>query len=157
MAKTPKASPEMLAALGQRLDTAAAGLEGVRSQKMFGCYALMARDTIFGLVWKEGRIGVKLRDASDYDTLMKEKGAAPWQAGPMTMASWVLVPPALAEAPAKLAKWVRVAHAQALAAPKTATKKKAAKKTTARKKTAKKATEAKPVATKKARAARARV
>ena len=64
-----------------RLDDAAAGLSRVTSRKMFGCYALWVNDNVFALVWKHGRIGVKLPDAADYAALMKLAGSEPWKAG----------------------------------------------------------------------------
>lgn len=92
------------------LNTAAKGLTKVSSRKMFGCYALWADENVFGLVWKHGRIGVKLPTEAAYDTLISAKGAEPWKAGPMKMAHWILVPETFHKKPADLKKWVKKAH-----------------------------------------------
>ena len=99
-----------IAELEGRLDAAAAGLSRLTSRKMFGCYALWVNDNVFALVWKHGRIGVKLPDAAVYDSLMSLAGSEPWKAGPMTMAHWVLVPKALHADKAGLKRWLSKAH-----------------------------------------------
>lgn len=101
-----------LRALESTLNTAARGLSKVSAKTMFGCYALFHDGGIFGLVWKTGRIGVRLPDDASYDELMGQKGADPWMAGPMKMSSWVLVPPKVEKDPKSLAAWVKKAHAQ---------------------------------------------
>ena len=109
--------------LQEVLDQAAVGLAKMSSRKMFGCYALWADDNVFGLVWKHGRIGVKLPTETHYESLMKAKGAEPWKAGPMKMAHWVLVPDTFHSKPAELKKWVRLAHELCMALPKKEKKK----------------------------------
>jgi TfoX/Sxy family transcriptional regulator of competence genes len=104
--------------LQELLDEAAAGLPKVSSRKMFGCYALWAGENVFGLIWKHGRIGVKLPTETDYETLMKTKGAEPWKAGPMKMAHWVLVPETFHSKPTELKKWVHRAHTLCIKLPK---------------------------------------
>ncbi len=95
-----------------------------RAETLFGCDGFFVGGTIFSMIWKEGRIGLKLRDEGDYDALMKMKGAGPWcPSGKMTMSGWVLVAPVLHDAD-KLAPWVAKAHAQAVGAPKKPAKKK---------------------------------
>lgn len=113
------------------LDAASEHLPRVAPKQMFGCRALFADGTIFALVWKTGRVAVKLTVESDYAQLMRQPGAAPWTAGTMKMSGWVMVPSAWHDDEAKLKPWVDKAHAQALSAPKRAAKKKA-KKTPAR-------------------------
>jgi TfoX/Sxy family transcriptional regulator of competence genes len=93
-----------------RLDAATDGLSRVTSRKMFGCYALWVNDNVFALVWKHGRIGVKLPDAANFDALMSVKGSAPWKAGPMTMAHWVLVPESFHAGTPDLKRWLTKAH-----------------------------------------------
>lgn len=127
-----KASLEGLLA---RLEEAANGLPGVTRKRMFGCDALFADGSIFGLVWKHGRIGVRLPQEELYSTLMDRKGAEPWKAGDMTMAHWVLVPEGFHDAPRELGDWVKWAHGLALGAQrstkaKTAKPKKASAKAT---------------------------
>src|ERR1700733_2478753 len=74
------------------LETAAKGLTGVTNKRMFGCDGLFANGNIFGLVWKHGRIGVRLPNEIAYAEAMKMPGSSPWIAGTMTMSHWVLVP-----------------------------------------------------------------
>ncbi len=107
-----QAFPHLLALL----ERASEGL-GFDRKKLFGCEGLFAEGVIYGLVWKTGRIGVKLTNGADFEALMAQKGSDPWTAGPKAMAHWVLVPEAMCETPAELHVWVRKAHAQALAAP----------------------------------------
>src|ERR1700722_16155125 len=93
------------------LTTATKGLPKLTVKKMFGCHAFWADGNVFALVWKHGRIGVKLPDTSPYQSLMDTKGAEPWKAGPMQMAHWVLVPETFHKKPAELKKWAAKAHA----------------------------------------------
>lgn len=124
MAKdTPK---EKIAELENILNSAATTLPKVTSKKMFGCHALWADGNVFALVWKHGRIGVKLPDESSYQTLLAASGAEPWKAGPMQMAHWVLVPESFHSKAAEIKKWAAKAHDQCSKLEKK--KKKAAKK-----------------------------
>jgi TfoX/Sxy family transcriptional regulator of competence genes len=100
-----------LAALKDALDAAAKGLTNVAPRTMFGCHALFHGGGVFGLVWKKGRIGVRLPDRNAFDQLMAHQGAAPWKAGTMTIAHWVLVPESMHEESKTLARWVARAHA----------------------------------------------
>jgi TfoX/Sxy family transcriptional regulator of competence genes len=119
-----KASKELIAELEDCINTAATGLSKVTHKKMFGCHALFANEAVFGLVWKEGRIGVRLPDSASFDSLMSEKGAAPWKAGKMTMSHWVLVPEDMHEEKAQLKRWLKVARGMAGKAEKKPTAKK---------------------------------
>lgn len=83
---------------------------GVTQRKMFGCNAFFADKTIFGLIWKTGRIGLKLPERDSYDAVMGLDGAQPWTAGKRTMSHWVLVPPAFHDDPATLQHWAKIAH-----------------------------------------------
>jgi TfoX/Sxy family transcriptional regulator of competence genes len=121
------------------LRTAAERLTDVEEKKMFGCEALFVNGAIFALVWKTGRIGVKLPEPKRFDALAALKGTEPWRAGPMVMAHWLLVPPSIDADVKKLVPWVKEAHAMA-AAGLGATKRKPAKKTSATKTAAKKTT-----------------
>jgi len=102
---------EDLTVLQESLETAAKGLSKLTAKKMFGCHALWTNDHVFALVWKHGRIGVKLPDDQVYESLMGIKGAEPWKAGTRTMAHWVLVPESYHARSADLKKWVTKAHA----------------------------------------------
>ncbi len=103
-------SAELIAELEKKINAAAEGLAKVTSRKMFGCHALWADDNVFALVWKKGRLGVKLPDEAKYESLLGLKGSEPWKAGPMTMAHWVLVPESMHSKSAELRKWVTTAH-----------------------------------------------
>lgn len=125
---------ESLAQLLVALETAAHGLGGVSKKRMFGCDGLFASGNIFGLVWKHGRIGVRLPNEIAYAEAMKMTGSSPWVAGTMTMSHWVLLPEAFHGDGLRLGAWVRRAHALAHSAPKkgSASKSDAPKPTTKR-------------------------
>lgn len=97
------------------LNLSAKDLKKLTSKRMFGCHAVFADGAVFGLVWKDGRIGVKLPDSELYNKLMACDGAAPWRAGTKTMSHWVLVPEDIQLSKAKLKKWVHLAHKLAVA------------------------------------------
>ncbi len=118
------------------LRTAAERLPDVDEKKMFGCEALFVNGAIFALVWKTGRIGVKLPEPARFEALAALKGTEPWKAGPMVMAHWLLVPPSVDADAKKLAPWVKEAHGMAAAGLGATKKKPAAKKKAATKKKA---------------------
>ena len=97
-------SKELIAKLEATLNDAVSGLKNTTSKKMFGCHAVWVNENVFALVWKTGRIGFKLPDEKAYDSLMSKDGAAPWTAGPKTMAHWLLVPETYHSKPAALKK-----------------------------------------------------
>jgi TfoX/Sxy family transcriptional regulator of competence genes len=99
-----------LVVLEEILNKATANMDDVTSKKMFGCHAVWVRENVFALVWKHGRIGVKLPDEKSYQTLMATKGSDPWKAGPMTMAHWVLVPEKFHTDSTEFNKWARRAY-----------------------------------------------
>lgn len=101
-----------IAELEQILSSATEDLPNLSAKKMFGCQAFWANGNVFALVWKQGRLGVKLPNEDSYDDLMKLKGAEPWKAGPMKMAHWILVPTTFHTKKAELKKWVVKAHEQ---------------------------------------------
>lgn len=129
-----KPSKEAIEKLENMLDTAASGLTKVTEKKMFGCHALFTNENVFGLVWKHGRLGVKLPDEKVYQSLMDKDGSEPWKAGPMKMAHWVLVPEAFHSKPAELKKWVQTAHSLCQNLEKKTKKKTAAAKSAIKKK-----------------------
>jgi TfoX/Sxy family transcriptional regulator of competence genes len=92
------------------LDHSVLDLKRVTSRKMFGCHALWVNENIFALIWKTGRIGVKLPDEKSFAALMAKSGSSPWTAGTRTMAHWVLVPESYHRRPAELRKWVAKAY-----------------------------------------------
>jgi TfoX/Sxy family transcriptional regulator of competence genes len=100
--------------LTELLEDASSKLAGVSRRRMFGCDALFVNGEIYALVWKTGRIGLKLPEPAAFDELMDMQGADPWKAGPKTMSHWVLVPEEFHEDSEELARWVRRAHSMAL-------------------------------------------
>lgn len=100
--------------LRERLEAAIGARKDVTRKKMFGCEAYFRDGKMFALVWKEGRLAVKLPDDESYAALVKIKGAEPWSpGGKRTMGSWLLVPAAWNEDEDKLRPWVDRAHVQA--------------------------------------------
>lgn len=126
--------------LCELVEESSRGLAGVAKRRMFGCDAYFVDDAIFALIWKDGRIGVKLTEAGDYSALMAIEGAEPWSvmAGKQ-MSSWVLVPEEMHDDSEALTPWVRKAVAQnrGRAAQKAAKAARTAAKTTPAKRTAK--------------------
>ena len=99
-----------LVELEELLKAAAHGLNKVSARKMFGCYALWADENVFALVWKSGRIGVKLPYKTEYESLINIEGSEPWTAGTKKMSHWVLVPHTFHSTPVQLRDWVVKAH-----------------------------------------------
>jgi TfoX/Sxy family transcriptional regulator of competence genes len=95
--------------LDARLDAAAGRLDDVVAKRLFGCHALFRSKAVFALVWKTGRIAVKLPDPARHRELLQIEGAEPWVAHAV-MAHWVLVPEDIQSNARQLAKWVTVAH-----------------------------------------------
>ncbi|MHB8875307.1 MAG: TfoX/Sxy family protein, partial [Myxococcaceae bacterium] len=117
------------------VEDASARLPAVSKRLMFGCEALFARGSIYALVWKTGRIGLRLPDAARFAELMALEGADPWSPGKnMSMSHWVLVPEAFHDDTDALGEWVMRAHAFAMKAPPKGKKKPAAKRKPAKKK-----------------------
>ena len=112
-----KASPEEMTRLKATFDGAMAGLKDVEPKKLFGCDGYFVNGNIFGLVWKEGRLGLRLTDEERQKEVLGLVGAGPWKAGPMIMRHWVLVPPEWHKKPALLKQWARVAFELALERP----------------------------------------
>lgn len=117
------------------LEEGSQGLPGVSKRRMFGCDALFADGTVYGLVWKTGRIGLKLPEPAAFDELMAMPGSEPWMAGTKTISGWVLVPETFHDDPSQLRTWVERAHRLATGTP---AKKPAATKPAATKPAAKK-------------------
>jgi TfoX/Sxy family transcriptional regulator of competence genes len=105
-------SQKSIQELEEILNLVTKNLSNVTAKKMFGCYALWANENVFALVWKSGRLGLKLPDTKAYESLMKLTGAEPWKAGPMQMSHWILVPESFHSKTADLKKWAIIAHDQ---------------------------------------------
>jgi len=114
--KDPK-NKELRAHLFALLLEASKGLPLVTTKKMFGCDACFANETIYGLIWKTGRIGLKFQEEKLFQELMAMEGAAPWMAGKKTMSHWVLVPEHFHEDMEILQLWVNQAYTLAVNTP----------------------------------------
>jgi TfoX/Sxy family transcriptional regulator of competence genes len=105
-------SNDVISKLEAILNAATVGLAKVESKKMFGCHALWAHGNVFALVWKHGRVGLKLPNELSYSALMKISGSEPWKAGPVKMSHWVLVPETFHKKSGELKKWAAKAHSE---------------------------------------------
>jgi len=103
----------LLLELRSRLDDLTTGLPQVSVRRMFGCDAFLAGGAIFAMVWREGRIGLRLPDDL-LPELRALPGADPWRHRDMVVRQWVLVPESFHDDSDGLAPWVRKAHAAAL-------------------------------------------
>jgi TfoX/Sxy family transcriptional regulator of competence genes len=103
----------LLLELRSRLDELTAGLPRVTVRRMFGCDAFLAGGAIFAMVWREGRIGLRLPDAL-LPELRALPGADPWRHRDMVVRQWVLVPESFHDDADGLVPWIRKAHAAAL-------------------------------------------
>jgi TfoX/Sxy family transcriptional regulator of competence genes len=110
-------SVEELTYLRELLDEASTALDEVNVKRMFGCDGFFASGGIFALVWKEGRIGIRLPEQDSYDKLLGESGAEPWRIMGKQMKHWVLVPADYHDDADSLWPWLRQAHALAASAP----------------------------------------
>jgi TfoX/Sxy family transcriptional regulator of competence genes len=86
------------------------GLQGVSRRKMFGCESFFRDGSIFGLIWKADRIGLKLKEPQSFEALLGLPGAEVWKAGTMAMSHWVLVPESFHDDEEALQDWIRRAH-----------------------------------------------
>jgi TfoX/Sxy family transcriptional regulator of competence genes len=109
----PSFSPEDLSRLKAVFDGAMAGLDGVEAKRLFGCDGYFIRGNIFALVWKDGRLGLRLTDGSSHEALMALDGADPWRMGGELMRHWVLLPVGMHSKPSQLRVWVGKAWKQA--------------------------------------------
>jgi TfoX/Sxy family transcriptional regulator of competence genes len=103
----------LLLELRSRLDDLTADLPQVTVRRMFGCDAFLAGGAIFAMVWREGRIALRLPEDL-LPELRALPGADPWRHRDMVVRQWVLVPEAFHDDTDGLASWVRKAHAAAL-------------------------------------------
>jgi len=103
----------LLLELRSRLDHLTEDLPRVTVRRMFGCDAFLAGGAIFAMVWREGRIGLRLPDELLAE-LRALPGADPWRHRDMVVRQWVLVPESFHDDSDGLAAWLRKAHAAAL-------------------------------------------
>ncbi len=105
------ANADRLEQLRDDLVVAAASLEGVTRGGMSGCAAAFRDGVIFGLIWKDGRIGLKFPDSEAFNARMSIEGSSPWAPrGGAGSRHWVILPPTVAEDDAMLSEWVFEAH-----------------------------------------------
>jgi len=106
-----------LSELRNLLEASCEGLQEVSIRRMFGCDGFFVRDSIFGLIWKTGRIGIKLADPQLFSEAMSLQGSEPWTAGKRVMSRWVLLPESFHQDPSTLRSWVKLAHSLVLHPP----------------------------------------
>jgi len=98
---------ERLQELRVSLHDATASLPNITWKRMFGSDAVFCEDTIFGLVWKGGRIGLKFSETSLFEEKNNFVGSSPWIVrGKKGLQHWVLIPPTIAENETHLQEWV---------------------------------------------------
>jgi TfoX/Sxy family transcriptional regulator of competence genes len=127
--------------LRELIEEGSTGLPGVAPRRMFGCDAFFAFGNIYALIWREGRIALRMPASEAFEELRALPGADSWSVGSgKTMAGWVLVPEDFHDEPELLGKWIRRAYdfaarippkqpkSRAKAAPKAAAKTLSAKK-----------------------------
>jgi TfoX/Sxy family transcriptional regulator of competence genes len=93
----------LLLELRSRLDDLTTGLPQTSVRRMFGCDAFLAGGAIFAMVWREGRIGLRLPD-----DLLPELRALPARTPGVTGTWWcgrVLVPESFHDDSDGLASW----------------------------------------------------
>lgn len=98
------------------LEEASEMLPDVTRRTMFGCYAIFAREAIYGLIWPPGRIGLRMSDPDLYQELLALGGSEPWRFEPdgKPVKHWVLVPENFHTDFDLLEKWVKHAYDCAL-------------------------------------------
>ncbi len=102
------------------LSAASEYLPEVTSRKMFGCQALFAAGSIYALIWRQDRIGLKIPDKEQYAELMALPGVEAQFTGHdrNPMSHWVLLPASFYKNHELLDLWSQRAHSYALLAPK---------------------------------------
>ena len=116
--------------LKELVEQSALKLPAVSHRKMFGCDAWFSRGQIFSLIWKTGRVAVRLPEAKAYADALALAGADVWSvaAKMKPMAHWVLLPEGYNDDEEEVEAWVKRAHQLAKPAVKApAAKKKKAK------------------------------
>lgn len=93
--------------LNAKLEAATEGLPSVTRKRVFGRNTFFVDGKLFALVWREGRLGLKLPDASAHHELAALVGTNPWIAWGRPMVGWLLVPSEMHEQPALLARWTQ--------------------------------------------------
>ncbi|MBL1294618.1 MAG: hypothetical protein COB61_012220 [Thiotrichales bacterium] len=82
--------------------------------KFFGLDVLKVQGETFAMVWKEGRVGVKILNKELNAKLVSTKEANHWVTSGKTMSQWVLAPYEYNEDITALKKWLLLAYNDAL-------------------------------------------
>lgn len=93
--------------LNAKLEAATSGLSGITRKRVFGRNTFFVDGKLFSLVWREGRIGLKIPNAEAHAELSSAPGSTPWVAWGRPMAGWLLVPVTMHLNPTLLASWVK--------------------------------------------------
>jgi TfoX/Sxy family transcriptional regulator of competence genes len=98
--------------LKEMVDVTALRLPAVTHRKMFGCDAWFSRGQIFSLIWKTGRVAVRLPEEAMFAQALALDGADVWSvaAKMKPMAHWVLLPEGFNDDEEEVAAWVKRAH-----------------------------------------------
>ncbi len=80
----------------------------------FGLDVLKVQGETFAMVWKEGRVGVKILNKELNAKLVSTKEANHWVTSGKTMSQWVLAPYEYNEDITALKKWLLLAYNDAL-------------------------------------------
>ena len=115
--------------LKELVEQSALKLPAVSHRKMFGCDARFSRGQIFSLIWKTGRVAVRLPEVKAYADALGLAGAQTWSVAAKLnpMAHWVLLPEGYNDDEEEVEAWVKRAHLLARAPVKAGAKKKARK------------------------------
>ncbi len=92
------------------LEQAVVGLPEISWKRMFGCDAVFREGTIFGLIWKEGRIGLKFVESVEFEARMSNDGSSPWVPGGRPTKHWVLLPEDFASDAETLKEWASASY-----------------------------------------------
>lgn len=105
-----KVEEKILMALRKSIQEASEDFQDITERRMFGCDAFFTAGQIYGLIWKEGRIGLRLPDPNLFAEAMSLEGSITWVAGNRTMSKWVLLPECIEKQNAEFRKWVKQAY-----------------------------------------------
>jgi TfoX/Sxy family transcriptional regulator of competence genes len=86
------------------------GLTDIGWKHMFGCGVVFRNGTIFGLIWKDGRIGLKFVDATEFESRMATDGSDRWCPSGWMTKHWILVSKAVASDAQTLKEWAESSH-----------------------------------------------
>lgn len=92
------------------LDSAVEDLADIDWKRMFGCDAIFRDGTIFGLVWKEGRTGLKFTDSEGFESRMAFEGSDRWGPSGRMTKHWILISESITTDAQLLKEWARISH-----------------------------------------------